>query len=76
MQLLFCIFRFDKLVQFYLHLGYSEVQILNTYLKCLKILGNGSQIKPFFLAEEDLLAIKRMFVKYLAEKATRMADQV
>lgn len=28
------------------------------------------------LAEEDLLAIKRLIVKYLAEKASRMADQI
>lgn len=28
------------------------------------------------LTEEDLLAIKRLIVKYLAEKATRMADQI
>jgi len=28
------------------------------------------------LSEEDLLAIKRLIVKYLAEKATRMADQI
>ena len=28
------------------------------------------------LGEEDLLAIKRLIVKYLAEKASRMADQI
>ena len=28
------------------------------------------------LQEEDLLAIKRLIVKYLAEKATKMADQI
>lgn len=28
------------------------------------------------LPEEDLLAIKRLIVKYLAEKATKMADQI
>ena len=28
------------------------------------------------LAEEDLLAIKRLIVRYLAEKATGLADQV
>ena len=28
------------------------------------------------LEEEDLLAIKRLIVQYLAEKAKRMADQV
>lgn len=28
------------------------------------------------LPEEDLLAIKRLIVKYLADKATRMADQI
>jgi len=28
------------------------------------------------LAEEDLLAIKRLIVKYLAEKASRMADEI
>ncbi len=28
------------------------------------------------LEEEDLLAIKRLIVQYLAEKATRLADQV
>ena len=28
------------------------------------------------LPEEDLLAIKRLIVKYLVEKASRMADQI
>lgn len=28
------------------------------------------------LEEKDLLAIKRLIVKYLAEKVTRMADEV
>ena len=28
------------------------------------------------LSEEDLLALKRLFVRYLAEKATRLADKV
>ena len=28
------------------------------------------------LENEDLLAIKKLIVKYLAEKATRMADQI
>ena len=28
------------------------------------------------LDEKDLLAIKRLIVRYLAEKATRMADEV
>jgi hypothetical protein len=28
------------------------------------------------LEEEDLLSIKRLIVRYLAEKATRLADQV
>lgn len=37
------------------------------------------EILKFFsreLSEEDLLAIKRLFVRYLAEKATRLADEV
>lgn len=28
------------------------------------------------LSEQDLLAIKRLLVRYLAEKATRLADEV
>jgi len=37
------------------------------------------EILKFFsreLSQEDLLAIKRLFVRYLADKATRLADNV
>lgn len=51
-----------------------ETQVLKTplnqvQLDVLKLLSRD-------LSDEDLLAIKRLIVKYLAEKATRLADKV
>ena len=51
-----------------------EVQTLKSPLNNAQL-----ELLKFFsreLSEEDLLALKRLFVRYLADKATRLADNV
>jgi len=51
-----------------------EAQVLKSPLNNIQI----KLLKLFSreLSEQDLLAIKRLLVRYLAEKATRLADKV
>ncbi|TAK42005.1 MAG: hypothetical protein EPO28_07830 [Saprospiraceae bacterium] len=51
-----------------------ETQVLKSPLNNIQL----ELLKLFSreLKEEDLLAIKRLLVRYLAEKATRLADEV
>jgi hypothetical protein len=46
-----------------------QVPLNNAQLEILKLFSRE-------LDEQDLLAIKRMIVKYLADKVTKMADEV
>lgn len=50
-------------------MGALKMPLSNVQLELLKLFSRD-------LPEEDLLAIKRLLVRFLAEKATRLADQV
>ncbi len=50
-------------------MGALKMPLSNVQLELLKLFSRD-------LPEEDLLAIKRLLVRFLAEKASRLADQV
>jgi hypothetical protein len=50
-------------------MGALKMPLSNVQLELLKLFSRD-------LPEEDLLAIKRLLVNFLAEKATRLADQI
>lgn len=50
-------------------MGALKMPLSNVQLELLKLFSTD-------LPEEDLLAIKRLLVNFLAEKATRLADQI